>query len=158
MGSQVIQPTAIYGSGTIPLPIPPIPGFNAPSSFPASNINLGDPLTGVSNELNNFNMGTLAEANGAVPASSSTSTSGASSGIASILSGILNNNPGAVAGGAATLGTTAATSSNSLLGLSLGRVGAFVMGLILIAGGIYLFGRPQINAAAGTLLRAGTAV
>lgn len=39
------------------------------------------------------------------------------------------------------------TNAPSSAGLSFGRIGAFILGFIVIAGAIYLFGRPQINRA-----------
>lgn len=153
--SSPIQPISTVGSGTLPTPIPPIPGFNAPSNFPSSNINLGDPIAGISNQLDTFDQGTIAQAAGTGGGNSNSVLQG----VFSTLNNLTGSTPvpgqptsgiGAGLGGA----SSSTSSTSSLLGLSLGRVGAFLMGLILIAGGIYLFGRPQINAAIGQASRA----
>lgn len=47
---------------------------------------------------------------------------------------------------------------NTFSGLSWGRVGAFILGLILIAGGIFLFGKQPASEAVSDFVRSGTAV
>jgi hypothetical protein len=48
--------------------------------------------------------------------------------------------------------------SGTLFGLSIGRVAAFILGLIFIAGGIYLFGRQPISEVVSTTTKAAVAV
>jgi hypothetical protein len=80
------------------------------------------------------------------------------------LGGLASGNPGAVASGVASASLGAATgnilpSSNTGIGsITFGRVGAFLLGLIFIAGGIYLFGKPTINNAVRTATRTATVV
>jgi hypothetical protein len=80
---------------------------------------------------------------------SSATTPSSSSGFGSIFSGLLGIGSGNVAGGMAQMATGAGnvatgTSASNLFGLTWGRVGGFVLGLILIAAGLYLFGRQEL--------------
>lgn len=145
-----ITPTSVTSPNSGPT-IGPIPGFNAPANFPTNldaaipgGPSLGDPLTGISNQLNSFNLGTLQQATGS--SAGPTATTSTPSTASSIAGAALN----AITGGS--------SSSGGLLGLSLGRVGAFLLGLVFIAGGIYLFGRPSITQAAGRAIRTAAVV
>jgi hypothetical protein len=67
------------------------------------------------------------------------------------------------AGAPASMTTNPASSylsglfGNTFAGFSWGRIGAFMLGLILIGGGLYLFGSGDANKIVGTAVRAATA-
>jgi hypothetical protein len=85
-------------------------------------------------------------------------------GALSTLGGFASGNPGTVASGVASTATGAATgtilpiSGTGIGSITFGRVGAFLLGLVFIAGGIYLFGKPTIDKAVGTATKAATVV
>ena len=55
-------------------------------------------------------------------------------------------------------GAPATSQNSSFLNVSLGRIGVFLLGLIFIAGGIFLFGKQPISEVVGTATRAAVAV
>lgn len=130
-----------------PLQLPPLPALTL------DNIGNFDPLfnSSISGDLGlPGNVGGISNSSGLGTAPAT----GSNSSLLGSLIGIVGNAPAA----AITGNPAAGTSGNSLFGLSIGRIAAFALGLILIAGGIYLFGRAPITEAVGSAARAGLAV
>lgn len=117
-----------------------------------------DPLTALSTQMGNFSSQSLAFGTQNELPDSTLNIPGLSSSLNSASNQSTTPSTASSVGSTIVNAIAGSSGNSSLLGLSLGRVGAFLLGLVFIAGGIYLFGRPSITAAAGGAIRAATVV